>query len=140
MSSEGRRAFGARVAELRRQRDLTQSELAAGIGRTASWVSQVERGIQPVNRLDVLRLLADGLGVPLHVLQPEAPGAGGAGVGVAEDAAPNDLDQARLVISGHSALDVIIEPREDFRTDLLLDFGMRWSGYGGSRTATGSRN
>lgn len=119
MSSEGRRAFGTRVAALRRQRDLTQHELAAAIGRTASWVSQVERGVQPVNRLDVLRLLADGLGVPLHVLQPEAPGAAGPGAGVVEEAAPNDLDQARLVISGHSALDVILEPREDVRADLL---------------------
>ncbi|GHE00071.1 helix-turn-helix domain-containing protein [Streptomyces alanosinicus] len=119
MSSEVRRAFGARVAELRRQRDLTQSELAAAIGRTASWVSQVERGIQPVNRLDVLRLLADGLGVPLHVLQPEAPSAARPDTGVADDAVPNDLDQARLVISGHSALDVVLEPREDFRAELL---------------------
>jgi transcriptional regulator with XRE-family HTH domain len=109
------------VAELRRQRDLTQNELAAAIGRTASWVSQVERGIQPVNRLDVLRLLADGLGVPLQVLQPEAPSAAEseAGAGAVEEAVPNDLDQARLVISGHSALDVILDPREDFRADLL---------------------
>ncbi|MEV0368333.1 helix-turn-helix transcriptional regulator [Streptomyces sp. NPDC050636] len=119
MSSEGRRAFGARVAELRRQRDLTQNELAAAIGRTASWVSQVERGIQPVNRLDVLRLLADGLGVPLQVLQPEAAGAAGPETGTVDEATPNDLDQARLVISGHSALDVVLEPREDFRTDLV---------------------
>ncbi|TQE19664.1 helix-turn-helix domain-containing protein [Streptomyces ipomoeae] len=121
MTSEGRRAFGVRVAELRRQRDLTQNELAAAIGRTASWVSQVERGIQPVNRLDVLRLLADGLGVPLHVLQPEAPEAVGAAAGVADDTAPNDLDQARLVISGHPALDVVLEPREDFRTGAVAE-------------------
>lgn len=119
MSSEVRRAFGVRVAELRRQRDLTQSELAAAIGRTASWVSQVERGIQPVNRLDGLRLLADGLGVPLQVLQPEAPGTAGPGAGAVDEAAANDLDQARLVISGHPALDVVLEPREDFRADLL---------------------
>ncbi|WP_405448738.1 helix-turn-helix transcriptional regulator [Streptomyces achromogenes] len=121
MSSEGRRAFGARVAELRRQRDLTQNELAAVIGRTASWVSQVERGIQPVNRLDVLRLLADGLGVPLHVLQPEAVDPRLTGVGAADEAVPNDLDQARLVISGHSALDVVLEPREDFRADAVQE-------------------
>ncbi|CAL9530827.1 hypothetical protein SUDANB145_04018 [Streptomyces sp. enrichment culture] len=117
MPSAGRAAFGARVAELRRQRDLTQNQLAAAIGRTASWVSQVERGIQPVNRLDVLRLLADGLGVPVRVLQPEAgdsvePDSG-------EETVPNDLDQARLMLSGHSALDVVLGPRQDFRPDLL---------------------
>lgn len=120
MSSERRRAFGARVAELRRQRGFTQSDLATATGRTASWVSQVERGIQPVNRLDVLRLLADGLGVSLQVLQPDAPTAPEPRV-VADDASPNDLDQARLVISGHSALDVLLEPREDDRSDLVSD-------------------
>jgi transcriptional regulator with XRE-family HTH domain len=119
VSSEGRRVFGARVAELRRQRDLTQNELAAAIGRTASWVSQVERGIQPVNRLDVLRLLADGLDVPLQILQPEAPSAARPDAEGVDEAASNDLDQARLVLSGHLALDVILEPREDFRADLV---------------------
>ncbi|WP_308013094.1 helix-turn-helix domain-containing protein [Streptomyces griseocarneus] len=41
---DGQRAFGARVAELRAERGLTQRELAAEIGRTTSWLSQVERG------------------------------------------------------------------------------------------------
>ncbi|MFK0291740.1 helix-turn-helix domain-containing protein [Streptomyces sp. NPDC090442] len=109
MSSEEQRVFGARVADLREQRGLTQSELAAAIGRTASWLSQVEREIQPVNRLDVLRLLADGLGVPLQVLQPDAPPA--AGPEPAAEAATNDLDQARLVLSGHPAVDVLLTPR-----------------------------
>ncbi|WP_156727547.1 helix-turn-helix domain-containing protein [Streptomyces apocyni] len=119
MSSEERRVFGARVADLRKQRGLTQSELAAAIGRTASWLSQVERGIQPVNRLDVLRLLADGLGVPLQVLQPDAPPAA-----EPEPTTPvetNDLDQARLVLSGHPAVDVLLSPREDFRPSVMAD-------------------
>lgn len=119
MSPEERRAFGARVADLRKQRGLTQNELAAAIGRTSSWLSQVERGIQPVNRLDVLRLLADGLGVPLQVLQPDAP------LTPPEPeptpAETNDLDQARLIISGHSALDVLLQPREDFRPSTMED-------------------
>ncbi|MER5303239.1 helix-turn-helix transcriptional regulator [Streptomyces lasiicapitis] len=119
MSSEEQRVFGARVADLRKQRGLTQGELAVAIGRTASWLSQVERGIQPVNRLDVLRLLADGLGVPLQVLQPDAPPAAEPEqVGHAET---NDLDQARLVLSGHPAVDVLLSPREDFRPSTLND-------------------
>ncbi|MBZ6472199.1 helix-turn-helix domain-containing protein [Streptomyces griseocarneus] len=44
MVPDGQRAFGARVAELRAERGLTQRELAAEIGRTTSWLSQVERG------------------------------------------------------------------------------------------------
>lgn len=119
MSSEERRVFGARVADLRKQRGLTQSELAAAIGRTASWLSQVERGIQPVNRLDVLRLLADGLGVPLQVLQPDAPPA--AEPDSTAPAETNDLDQARLVLSGHPAVHVLLTPREDFRPNTLDD-------------------
>ncbi|MEL3949505.1 MULTISPECIES: helix-turn-helix domain-containing protein [Streptomyces] len=118
MSSEERRVFGARVADLRKQRGLTQGELAAAIGRTASWLSQVERGIQPVNRLDVLRLLADGLGVPLQVLQPDVPAAEPEPI---EQAETNDLDQARLVLSGHPAVDVLLSPREDFRPSAMND-------------------
>jgi transcriptional regulator with XRE-family HTH domain len=116
VSPEDRRAFGARVADFRRQRGLTQNELAAAIGRTPSWLSQVERGIQPVNRLDVLRLLADGLGVSLQVLRPDAP------PDIEPTPAPeqgNDLDQARLVLSGHPAIDVLLSPREDFRASTL---------------------
>lgn len=116
MTAQKRREFGVRVAELRRRRGLTQTELGAALSRTASWVSQVERGIQPVNRLDVLRLLADGLGVSLQILQPEAPVA--AEPEATGEAPQNDLDQARLVISGHSALDVLLDPREEPRPAL----------------------
>ncbi|MDA5285860.1 helix-turn-helix domain-containing protein [Streptomyces sp. Isolate_45] len=115
MSSEKRRAFGARVADLRRRKGLTQEELAAAVGRTASWLSQVERGVQPVNRLDVLRLLADGLGVPLQVLQPDAPSP------VESEPEASALDQARLVLSGHAALDVLLGPHQDFQPDALID-------------------
>ncbi|MFJ6212163.1 helix-turn-helix domain-containing protein [Streptomyces sp. NPDC092296] len=106
MTQGDRRVFGARVAELREQRGLTQKELAAEIGRTASWLSQVERGVQPVNRLDVLRLLADGLGVSLQVLRPDAPTAPEPPVSAPEE--PNDLDQARLVISGYPVPEVLL--------------------------------
>ncbi|MEU2438526.1 helix-turn-helix transcriptional regulator [Streptomyces rubradiris] len=119
MSPEERRVFGARVADLRKQRGLTQSELAAAIGRTSSWLSQVERGIQPVNRLDVLRLLADGLGVPLQVLQPDAPSP--VEQEPTTETEMNDLDQARLVLSGHPAIDILLSPREDFRPSAMQD-------------------
>lgn len=106
MSAEESRAFGARVAQLRKQRGLKQEELAAAIGRTSSWVSQVERGKQPVQRLDVLQLLADGLGVSVQVLQPDAPPAARVPPLIEEQS--NDLDEARLLISGHPALSVLL--------------------------------
>ncbi|QKV69901.1 helix-turn-helix transcriptional regulator [Streptomyces harbinensis] len=107
MSAEvERRAFGRRVAELRKERKLKQEELAAAIGRTASWLSQVERGVQPVNRLDVLRLLADGLGVSLQTLRPDAPEA--STTEAEQGREPNDLDHARLIISGHAVPEILL--------------------------------
>ncbi|WP_157239575.1 helix-turn-helix domain-containing protein [Catenuloplanes japonicus] len=113
MIPEERREFGAQVAGLRKQRGMTQEELAAAIGRTSSWLSQVERGVQPVNRLDVLRRLADGLGVSLQSLRPDAPSLELVSERGEVDDAANDLDQARLVISGHPAPDVLLAPPQD---------------------------
>ncbi|MCC3769723.1 helix-turn-helix domain-containing protein [Streptomyces sp. UNOC14_S4] len=118
MGHEGRRAFGARVAELRVRRGLTQRELAEAIGRTASWLSQVERGVQPVNRLDVLRLLADGLGVPLHELRPDAPPLDPVDESSPE---PNDLDRARLLITGHPAPRTLIAPENSYKGPPIPD-------------------
>ncbi|MBD0737873.1 helix-turn-helix domain-containing protein [Streptomyces sp. CBMA29] len=120
MTSEERRAFGARVARLRSQRGLTQAELARRISRTASWMSQVERGVQPVVRLDVLRLLADGLGVSVNALQPGALEETPAPPPTREE--PNDLDATRLLISGHPALDALFGAGPDVRDADLAAF------------------
>jgi len=101
------RAFGKRVADLRKERGLTQQQLAASMsGRTSSWMSQVERGIQPVRRMDVLQEFADALGVSTQALDPNAPiHVPHAAPAVMES---NDLDGARMVISGHPALGVLL--------------------------------
>ncbi|QMU79825.1 helix-turn-helix domain-containing protein [Streptacidiphilus sp. PB12-B1b] len=101
-------AFGARVAAYRRERDKSQAELAAEIGRTASWLSQVERGIQPVNRLPVLRMLADALGVSRATLRPDLPELDAPSSAIADEVKPNDLDQARLLLSGHPVPEVLL--------------------------------
>lgn len=101
------RAFGKRVADLRKARDLTQQQLAAMLnGRTSSWMSQVERGIQPVRRMDVLQEIADALGVSTQALDPSAPIP--APPTPPSDVRANDLDGARLVISGHPALGALL--------------------------------
>ena len=46
--------IGDRIAIYRRRRGLTQLVLAGLIGRSESWLSQVERGIRPIDRLSVL--------------------------------------------------------------------------------------
>lgn len=93
------RTLGERIAELRRQRGMSQRELAAALSRSESWVSQVERDIQPVERLSMLHALAQVLGVSVRELRPEAvPAAGDA------PNRPNDLDGLRVQLSGHPAL------------------------------------
>jgi transcriptional regulator with XRE-family HTH domain len=101
------RAFGKRVADLRKARQLTQQQLAAMLnGRTSGWMSQVERGIQPVRRMDVLQEIADALGVSTQALDPNAPVP--APPAPPDEIRSNDLDGARMVISGHPALSALL--------------------------------
>lgn len=98
--------LGQRVAELRRRRGISQRELAVELGRSESWLSQVERDVQPVERIGVLAKLADALGVTTRELRPEitdgrAPDE--------EPLLPNDLDTVRLALTGHPALAVLFE-------------------------------
>jgi transcriptional regulator with XRE-family HTH domain len=95
--------FPDRVAELRRSRGLTQRELGAALRRSESWVSQVERGVQPVERFAVLQALADALGVPVGRLRPDA----GALVGHETPTRPTQLEALRLALTGHPALPVL---------------------------------
>jgi transcriptional regulator with XRE-family HTH domain len=46
--------IGERIAIYRRRRGLTQLVLAGLVGRSESWLSQVERGTRPIDRLSVL--------------------------------------------------------------------------------------
>lgn len=114
------RAFGKRVADLRKARNLTQQQLAAMLNsRTSSWMSQVERGIQPVRRMDVLQEIADALGVSTQTLNPDAPLPAPSAAPVAVHS--NDLDGARMVISGHPALEALLGngPAESVDLDAL---------------------
>ncbi|MGH2717998.1 MAG: helix-turn-helix domain-containing protein [Actinomycetota bacterium] len=93
--------FPDRVAELRRLRGLTQRELGAALRRSESWVSQVERGVQPVERFAVLQSLADALGVPVGRLRPDANA-----LTQSQPAPPRttQLEALRLALTGHPAL------------------------------------
>ncbi|HET6354864.1 helix-turn-helix transcriptional regulator [Streptomyces sp.] len=104
------RAFGRRVQRLRKEQRRTQTELAARLGKTSSWMSQVERGIQPVQRMDLLQQIADELGVSVQQLRPGVPADGS---GPSQQPAPlslsNDLDETRRLISGHPALQTLLD-------------------------------
>jgi transcriptional regulator with XRE-family HTH domain len=64
-------AIGERVKWYRLRRGLSQEVLAGRIGRTVDWVSKVERGTIPVDRLPVIKSLADALDVSLGDLIAE---------------------------------------------------------------------
>ncbi len=99
---------------------MSQSDLAAAMGRSESWVSQVERGVQPVERLSVLQALADALKVSVREVRPEAA--------PAEEAEPeeqppsNDLDGLRVALTGHPALSSLFEQPPAEPAPSLADF------------------
>lgn len=64
--------IGSRIARWRRRRGLSQVTLAGLIGRSESWLFQVERGLRPVDSLVVLRELARVLRVDMEILAPPA--------------------------------------------------------------------
>jgi transcriptional regulator with XRE-family HTH domain len=67
---------GERIRHRRRARGLSQLRLAGLIDRTEDWVSKVERGEIPVDRISVLVRVADALKVPLSYLLGEQSWAG----------------------------------------------------------------
>jgi transcriptional regulator with XRE-family HTH domain len=74
---EYQQVLGRKVAQERRRHGMSQPELAAMVDRPVAWVSQLERGVQPIERMSVLKILADALELPLEELARDAP----AGVG-----------------------------------------------------------
>ncbi len=107
--------LGERVAFHRKRRGLSQVELGRLIGRSESWVSQVERNARKVDRMSVLAQVADVLGVPVADLAPDAP------TEVATSEREPWRDGLRLALTGHPALSAVASapspdgsPREDF--------------------------
>jgi transcriptional regulator with XRE-family HTH domain len=62
MISADREATGQRIARARRRQGLSQVVLAGLVGRSESWLSQVERGKRGVDSHSVLVRLAEVLG------------------------------------------------------------------------------
>ncbi len=67
MSTEIRKRFGARVRELRQEKNMLQGELADKVGIRESFVSNIETA-KKEPCLEVIKMLADGLGVSLRKL------------------------------------------------------------------------
>jgi hypothetical protein len=69
-SVEYQLVLGRRIAQERRRHGLSQPELAAMVDRPVAWVSQLERGIQPIDSPKMLKTVAVALDLPLTELTP----------------------------------------------------------------------
>ena len=61
-------SIGERIAAYRRRRGISQAALAGLVGRSESWLSQVERGVRSVDRLSVLLDMSRILHVDVQAL------------------------------------------------------------------------
>ncbi|MFI0485726.1 helix-turn-helix domain-containing protein [Actinomadura sp. 9N215] len=73
---DARKETGRQLARARRRRGLSQVVLAGLIGRSESWLSQVERGTRSIDSHSVLVQLAEILGVSLEDLTVDERGGG----------------------------------------------------------------
>ena len=55
--------IGRRVARARRRKGWSQQQLGDTIGRTPSWVSKIERGNVPLDRMSIVSRIAEALSV-----------------------------------------------------------------------------
>ena len=74
MSSAHREVAGPRIAQARRRRGLSQAVLAGLVGRSESWLSQVERGKRAIDSHSVLVRLAEVLCVDIEELTGSGDG------------------------------------------------------------------
>ena len=112
--------LGERIAYYRRRRGLSQVKLAGLLGRSESWLSQVERGARPIERLGVIRELARVLDVPASELTGEAPQ-------VVRDPAEQHaaVEEIRLTLSAFDFLALLMRPESDGSVPIPDLAGMR---------------
>ena len=74
MISSNQEGTGQRIARARRRRGLSQAVLAGLVGRSESWLSQVERGKRGIDSHSVLLRLAEVLRVDIEELTGSGDG------------------------------------------------------------------
>lgn len=122
------KAFGRRVAFHRKKLGYSQSEFAALLDRSETWLSQVERGVRKIDRMSVLERLAAALDVPLAELAPEQK------VVAASTEAPKAATTLSLALSSSEALAAVLSDAQAVDLD-RLDAGSEraWEYAHGSR-------
>jgi transcriptional regulator with XRE-family HTH domain len=115
MSSSDREVAGQQIARARRRRGLSQTVLAGLVGRSESWLSQVERGKRGIDSHSVLVRLAEVLRVDIGELTGSADGDE---PGRRVHPAASLIEQAMMA---YGAADVSAE-REDPDREVSLDY------------------
>ena len=126
--------LGECIAWHRRRRGITQEVLAGLVGRTTDWLSKVERGRIPIDRLSVLEQVADALRIPLARLIDRA--------GTWSPTAPAhglDIGPLRDVLADYSYLTTNPDPASIDLDVLAAEIGETWSAYQDSRYARANR-
>lgn len=101
---------GQRIARARRRRGLSQAILANLVGRSESWLSQVERGKRGIDSFAVLTRLATVLRIDIGEITEPGDGNSERGVGV-YTGAPK-IEQAMMRYGAVSASICGAEPRQ----------------------------
>ncbi len=98
---------GELIAYRRRRRGLSQVKLAGLLGRSESWLSQVERGTRSIDRISVLLEVARALDVAPTDLAP--------GSFLLDDAHPEHptVRTLRMALTGHETLAGLLGDRQD---------------------------
>ncbi|GAB3154754.1 helix-turn-helix transcriptional regulator [Micromonospora sonneratiae] len=73
MTGEDELPIGRRVAHWRHRRNMTQQVFADRLGKSASWVEKIERGIRQLDRCSVLQNIADVLAIDVRMLTGREP-------------------------------------------------------------------
>jgi transcriptional regulator with XRE-family HTH domain len=90
--------LGRKIARERRRHGLSQPQLAAIVNRPVAWVSQLERGTQPLDGALPLKTIAEALELPLSELAASAP------VQRIEQRRTPAADRLRLLLAGAYSL------------------------------------
>lgn len=104
-TQDAAKTIGKNVAYHRKRLGLSQVEFAGKIGKSESWVSQVERGVRGVDRLSVLQTVASSLNVSVDELRGTA---GEPERTQAKD--PQPFEDLRLALTSHPAASSVISP------------------------------
>ena len=116
MTPSDREAAGQRIARARRRRGLSQAVLAGLVGRSESWLSQVERGKRGVDSHSVLVRLAEILRVDIEKLTGSADRDE---TGSRAHPAVPLSEQAMMGYGAHGPLDGGEEPGREVSLDFL---------------------